>query len=132
VLTRSLGFLLFFIQYDTRENFSQIFLTLGTTLFHYSTIVFSNCFAEAIFLQRKSLSFYITPGEEGKAFFALSVSIDAKRTVKMVKKKDLGVVRNKALAYQAFQQGLAKIRKTNKEIDTLLEQLKQQFLEQYK
>ncbi len=71
-------------------------------------------------------------GQKHGPFFALSISIEAKRTVKMIKKKDLMVVRDKALAYQAFQQGLAKIRKTNKEIDTLLEQIKQQFLEQYK
>jgi len=42
------------------------------------------------------------------------------------------VVKEKAMAYQAFQQGLAKIRKINRQIDMLLEQIKQQFLEQYK
>lgn len=71
-------------------------------------------------------------GQKHGPFFALSISIEAKRTVKMVKKKDLMVVREKAMAYQAFQQGLAKIRKTNRQIDMLLEQIKQQFLEEYK
>lgn len=70
-------------------------------------------------------------GQKHGPFFALSISIDAKRTVKMVKKKDLTVVRKKALAYQAFQQGLARIRKTNKEVDILLEQIKQEFMEEY-
>ena len=49
----------------------------------------------------------------------------------MVKKKDLTVVRKKALAYKAFQQGSARIRKTNKEVDILLEQIKQEFMEEY-
>ena len=71
-------------------------------------------------------------GQKHGPFFALSISIEAKRTVKMVKKKDLMVVKEKAMAYQAFQQGLAKIRKINRQIDMLLEQIKQQFLEQYK
>ena len=71
-------------------------------------------------------------GQKHGPFFALSISIEAKRTVKMVKKKDLMVVRDKAMAYQAFQQELAKIRKINKQIDILLEQIKRQFLEQYK
>ncbi len=71
-------------------------------------------------------------GQKHGPFFALSISIEAKRSVKMVRKKDLEVVRQKAQAYQDFQQGLAKIRKTNKQIDILLEQIKQQFLEQYK
>jgi hypothetical protein len=70
-------------------------------------------------------------GQKHGPFFALSISIDAKRTVKMVKKKDLTVVKKKALSYQAFQQGLARIRKTNKEVDTLLEQIKQEFMEEY-
>jgi Family of unknown function (DUF6788) len=65
-------------------------------------------------------------------FPALSISLAGKRRVKMVRKGDLPVVREKALAYQSFQQGLASIRKLNKEIDALLEQIKKEFLEEYR
>ena len=71
-------------------------------------------------------------GKKHGPFFALSISVEAKRSVKMVRKNDLAVVRQKALAYQSFQQGLAKIRKIDKEIVILLEQLKKEFLEEYK
>ena len=71
-------------------------------------------------------------GKKHGPFFALSISVEAKRRVKMVKKDDLVVVRDKALAYQSFQKGLAKIRKADKEIVTLLEQIKKEFLEEYK
>lgn len=70
-------------------------------------------------------------GKKHGPFFALSISVEAKRSVKMVRKNDLGVVRDKALAYQSFQQGLAKIRKTDKQIVILLEEIKKEFLEQY-
>lgn len=71
-------------------------------------------------------------GKKHGPFFALSISVEAKRRVKMVKRDDLVVVRDKALAYQSFQKGLAKIRKADKEIVTLLEQIKKEFLEEYK
>lgn len=71
-------------------------------------------------------------GKKHGPFFALSISVEAKRSVKMVRKDDLMVVREKALAYQSFQQGLAKIRKIDKEIAVLLEEIKKEFLEQYK
>jgi len=71
-------------------------------------------------------------GKKHGPFFALSISIEAKRSVKMVRKNDLEVVREKALAYQSFQKGLAKIRKIDKEIVILLERIKKEFLEQYR
>lgn len=71
-------------------------------------------------------------GKKHGPFPALSVSIAAKRSVRMVRKEDLPLVRQKARSYQSFQQGLAKIRKINKEIDTLLEEIKKGFLEEYK
>jgi len=71
-------------------------------------------------------------GKKHGPFFALSISVEAKRRVKIVRKNDLMVVREKALAYQSFQQGLAKIRKIDKEIVILLEQIKKEFLEEYK
>lgn len=71
-------------------------------------------------------------GKKHGPFPALSISIAGKRSVKMVRKEDLPVIREKASAYQSFQQGLARIRKINKEIDNLLEQTKEEFLEEYK
>jgi len=71
-------------------------------------------------------------GKKHGPFPALSISIAGKRSMKMVRKEDLPVVREKASAYQSFQQGLARIRKINKEIDNLLEQTKEEFLEEYK
>ncbi len=71
-------------------------------------------------------------GKKHGPFPALSISIAAKRSVKMVRKEDLPLVRQKAQAYQSFQQELAKIRKINKEIDALLEEIKKEFLEEYK
>lgn len=71
-------------------------------------------------------------GKRHGPFSALSISVDAKRSVKIVRKDDLMVVKKKALAYQAFQQGLARIRKINKEIDIMTEEIKREFLEEYK
>jgi len=71
-------------------------------------------------------------GKRHGPFFALSISVEAKRRVKIVRKDDLTAVREKALAYQSFQKGLAKIRKTDKEIAVLLEEIKKEFLEQYR
>ena len=65
-------------------------------------------------------------------FPALSISIEGKRKLKMVRKEDLIVVKDKAKEYQSFQQGLAIVRKFNKEIDSLLEEIKKEFLEEYK
>ena len=71
-------------------------------------------------------------GNKHGPFFALSISVDAKRSIKMIRKDDLTVIKEKALAYQSFQKGLAKIRKINKEIDILFERIKKEFLEKYK
>ncbi len=50
----------------------------------------------------------------------------------MVRKEDLPAVQEKAKGYQSFQQRLARVRKLNKEIDFLLEEIKKEFLEEYK
>ncbi|MBI4691686.1 MAG: hypothetical protein HY754_15710, partial [Nitrospirae bacterium] len=71
-------------------------------------------------------------GEKHGPFPALSVSIKGKRSLKMVRKEDHLMVKEKAEAYQAFQQGLARVRKINKEIDSLLEKIKAEYLEEYK
>ena len=71
-------------------------------------------------------------GKKHGPFPALSISIAGKRSLKMVRKEDIAVVRKRASAYQSFQQSLARIRRINKEIDVLLEQTKKEFLEEYK
>jgi len=71
-------------------------------------------------------------GKKHGPFPALSVSIKGKRSLKMVRKEDQPAVREKAGAYQAFQQGLARVRKLNKEIDSMLEEIKAEYLEEYK
>jgi len=71
-------------------------------------------------------------GKRHGPFPALSVSIAGKRSLKMVRKEDLPVVKEKAGAYRSFQQGLANVRKLNKGIDSLLEEIKKEFLEEYK
>jgi len=70
-------------------------------------------------------------GRRHGPFPALSISIAGKRRLKMVRKEDLPVVREKASAYQSFQQGLARVRKLNKEIDVWLEEVKAESMEQY-
>jgi hypothetical protein len=70
-------------------------------------------------------------GKKHGPFPALSVSIKGKRSLKMVRKEDQLAVREKAEAYQAFQQGLARVRKLNKEIDSMLEEIKSEYLERY-
>lgn len=70
-------------------------------------------------------------GKRHGPFPMLSVSISGKRSTKMVRKEDLPAVKEKAGAYQSFQQGLAKVRKLNKAIDTLLEEIKSEYLEGY-
>ncbi len=71
-------------------------------------------------------------GKKHGPFPALSVSIKGRRSLKMVRKEDLPAVREKAKAYQAFQQGLASVRKLTKEIDYMLEEIKAEYLEEYK
>lgn len=71
-------------------------------------------------------------GKKHGPFPALSVSIKGRRSLKMVRKEDLPAVRDKAKAYQAFQQGLASVRKLTKEIDYMLEEIKAEYSEEYK
>ncbi len=71
-------------------------------------------------------------GKRHGPFPALSISVQGKRSLKMVRKKDLLAVKEKAKAYRSFQQGLAGVRKINKEIDSLLEEIKKKYLEEYK
>lgn len=70
-------------------------------------------------------------GKKHGPFWALSFSKDGKRGLKMVKAADVEKVREKALAYKDFQKGLADIHKLNKELDDLLEEVKQFTLEEY-
>jgi hypothetical protein len=70
-------------------------------------------------------------GKKHGPFPALSISIDAKRRVQMIRKDDVVYVRERAIHYKSFQRDLATIRKINKEIDKLLEQIKQEQTEEY-
>lgn len=70
-------------------------------------------------------------GKKHGPFWALSFSKDGKRGLKMVKAADVERVQEKALAYKCFQKGLADIHKLNKELDDLLEEVKQNSLEEY-
>jgi len=71
-------------------------------------------------------------GKKHGPFWALSKSLKGKRSLKMVKQKDIEAVREKALSYKNFQKGLAKIHKLNNELDNFLEKVKQSYLEEYK
>jgi len=71
-------------------------------------------------------------GKKHGPFPALSVSIKGKRSLRMVRKEEQPAVREKAEAYQTFQQELARVRKLNKEIDSMLEEIKGEYLEEYK
>ncbi len=55
---------------------------------------------------------------------ALSVNKNGKQKIVIIKKADAVLILKKSKRYKYFQQTLAKIRKINKEIDELLEQIK--------
>lgn len=71
-------------------------------------------------------------GKKHGPFPALYVSMGGKRYLKMVRQADVPEVKRKALSYRACQQDLARIRKINKEIDNLLEEVKTLYLEEYR
>ncbi|MFH1727765.1 MAG: hypothetical protein ABIA04_05035 [Pseudomonadota bacterium] len=50
----------------------------------------------------------------------------------MVRKDDYPSVKEKVDSYKKYQKGLAKVRKINKEIDHIFEEIKKTFLEEYK
>jgi len=55
---------------------------------------------------------------------ALSVNKDGGQKIVMVKKNDAAIVIKQSRRYRYFQETLAKIRKINREIDKVLEQIK--------
>ncbi len=55
---------------------------------------------------------------------ALSVNKNGKQKIVMIKKGDAAIILKKSKRYRYFQQTLAKIRKLNKEIDNLLDEIK--------
>jgi hypothetical protein len=70
-------------------------------------------------------------GEKHGPYPALAVNKNGRQRTVMVKKKDVLVVEQKAERYRRFQQTLARIRRINKEIDKLLEQVKVESIETY-
>jgi hypothetical protein len=70
-------------------------------------------------------------GEKHGPYPALAVNKNGKQRTVMVKKKDVLAVEQKAERYRHFQQTLARIRRINKEIDKLLEQVKTESIETY-
>jgi len=70
-------------------------------------------------------------GKRHGPFPALFISIQGKRKLKMIRKQDRQGVEEKAKAYRKFQFGLKVIRRINKEIEHLLEEIKGYFLEEY-
>ncbi len=63
-------------------------------------------------------------GERHGPYPALSVNKGGKQKIVMVKKEDAATVIKQSKRYRYYQQTLAKIRRINKEIDQVLEQLK--------
>ena len=63
-------------------------------------------------------------GELHGPYNALSVNKDGRHKIVMVKQADAGTVMKKSRRYKYFQRTLARIRKINKEIDEILEEIK--------
>lgn len=64
-------------------------------------------------------------------YMALSVNKDGKQRIVMIKKVDMAVILEEANRYKQYQETLAKIRKINKEIDELLEEVKLKTVRSY-
>lgn len=70
-------------------------------------------------------------GESHGPYNALSVNKDGKQKIVMVKKADAGTVMKKSGRYRYFQRTLVRIRKINKEIDEIMEQIRAAVTESY-
>ncbi len=70
-------------------------------------------------------------GEKHGPYPALSVNKGGRQRIVMVKKTDASTVIKQSKRYRFYQQTLAKIRKKNREIDEVLEQLKAATLSDY-
>jgi hypothetical protein len=63
-------------------------------------------------------------------YAAISVNKEGKQKMVMVKKTDSAVLK-KSKRYKYYQRTLARIRKINREIDGILEKIKEEMLESY-
>jgi hypothetical protein len=72
-----------------------------------------------------------TKGERHGPYPALSVNKDGKQRIVMIKKSDVLVVLKEANRYRYYQDTLAKIRRINKDVDKLLEQVKSETTRSY-
>lgn len=70
-------------------------------------------------------------GELHGPYNALSVNKDGRQKIVMVKKADAGTVMKKSRRYRHFQRTLARIRKVNREIDEIMEQIRSAVTENY-
>jgi len=71
-------------------------------------------------------------GEKHGPYPAISIKVNNKYRLKMVRKKDITEVEKKTRAYKKYQNGLSKINKLNKEIYKLLQEARDENLEEYK
>ena len=70
-------------------------------------------------------------GKRHGPYPALSVNKGGKQKIVMVKKKDAAIVIKQSKRYRYFQQTLAKIRRINREINEVLEELKADVIGDY-
>lgn len=70
-------------------------------------------------------------GERHGPFPALSLSVQGKHKLVMVRQADRQAVEQKAKAYRRFQRGLSRLRKINREIEALFIEIRGYFLEDY-
>ena len=109
--------------FNDERTTHMLSLTHGKSMIHgLSYKVFRRC--------GKSSCKCVT-GEKHGPYQALTVNKNGKQRTVMVKKKDELVVGQKAERYRHFQHTLARIRRINKEIDKLLEEIKAESIEAY-
>ncbi len=70
-------------------------------------------------------------GEKHGPYPAIQIKVKNKRTIKMIKKNDVDEIEKKVTQYKEYQDGLAKINKLHKEIHELLQEAKNENLEEY-
>lgn len=70
-------------------------------------------------------------GERHGPYPAIQINVKNKRTIKMIKKNDVDEIETKVNRYKEYQDGLAKINKLHKETHKLLQQARDENLEEY-
>lgn len=70
-------------------------------------------------------------GEKHGPYPAIQFKADGKYKIKMIKRNELTNIETKVQAYKEYQEGLAEINKLNAQINKLLQQLRDENLEEY-